>query len=282
MDISVESALELIGVKRDFDYRVLSGAAELASIHRRLADGDIYFVSNSSASAVSVEARFRVSGREAEIWLPETGQILDASYRFQGEQTIVPIELEPEQSLFVLFRKPSKVDRREVSGYNRSVIKRLDDLWQLTVPTGDAIVETLLLDQLGSWSEQTNETIKYFSGTAVYRRELVADDSWFQQDKRLMLNLGAVREVAQVYINGDLTDTLWSEPYRSDVTEKLVPGKNIIEVYVTNLWVNRLIGDSQPGAKPITVTAIPAYEADAPLVQSGLLGPVRIEGWTSD
>ena len=282
MDLSVAEALENLGVERDFDYQVLSGAAELNSIHRRLADGDIYFVSNSSETKASVEARFRVSGREAQIWLPETGQILEASYEIEGEQTIVPLELEPQQSLFVLFRKPSKVSRREVSGYTRSVLKTLNDGWQLTVPTGNAIAETILLDPLGSWSDQTMEAIKYFSGTALYRREIVADDSWFRQAQRLMLNLGDVREMAQVYVNGDLTDTLWSHPYRSDITENLVPGKNIIEVYVTNLWVNRLIGDSQPGAKPIAVTAVPAYTADAPLAPSGILGPVRIERWTSD
>ena len=108
----------------------------------------------------------------------------------------------------------------------------------------------------------------------------IANSDWFASDQHLILDLGTVREIAQVYVNGDLIDTLWSVPYRSDITGALLPGRNRIEVHVTNLWVNRLIGDSQPGAESITFTATPAYEAAAPLVESGMLGPVSIERWT--
>jgi hypothetical protein len=69
---------------------------------------------------------------------------------------------------------------------------------------------------------------------------------------------------------------VWHPPYKLDVTGAVKPGENTLEVKVTNLWVNRLIGDQQPGAKKYTFTVMPTYKADAPLRPSGLLGPVRL------
>jgi hypothetical protein len=91
-----------------------------------------------------------------------------------------------------------------------------------------------------------------------------------------MLDLGDVRELAEVSINGRPLGIAWHPPYRVDVTEAVKPGENTLEVKVTNLWVNRLIGDQQPGAKKYTFTVMPTYKADAPLRPSGLLGPVRL------
>ena len=92
-----------------------------------------------------------------------------------------------------------------------------------------------------------------------------------------MLDLGEVRELAEVIVNGKSAGILWKPPYRADLTGLTQPGANTLEVRVTNLWVNRLIGDAQPGAKPITFTALKTYRADAPLRPSGLLGPVTLE-----
>jgi len=86
-----------------------------------------------------------------------------------------------------------------------------------------------------------------------------------------------VKELAEVKLNGQSLGTVWTTPYRIDVTKALKPGKNVLEVKVANLWVNRLIGDAQADAKvKYTFTIIPTYRADAPLKPSGLIGPVRI------
>lgn len=92
-----------------------------------------------------------------------------------------------------------------------------------------------------------------------------------------MLDLGDVRELVEVSVNGKVVDTLWKPPYQTDVTDFLTSGSNTITLKVTNLWVNRLIGDVQPDAEEtFTFTTVPTYIPDAPLRESGLLGPVKI------
>ena len=94
----------------------------------------------------------------------------------------------------------------------------------------------------------------------------------------LWLDLGKVGDLAEVRVNGQLAGTSWFAPYRLDIGRFVKSGSNQLEVKVANLWVNRLIGDKQPGAKPITFTVAPTYKRNAPLRPSGLIGPVTL--WT--
>ena len=120
--------------------------------------------------------------------------------------------------------------------------------------------------------------MKYFSGGATYSKTVQAPANWFVAGRRLMLDLGDVRELAVVSVDGKPVATSWRAPYRVDLTGKLRPGANRLEIRIVNLWVNRLIGDKQPGAKPITFAPISPYTASSPLLSSGLLGPVRVLG----
>jgi hypothetical protein len=86
-----------------------------------------------------------------------------------------------------------------------------------------------------------------------------------------------VKELAEVIINGKSMGIVWKTPFRVDVTEGLKKGENTFEIKVTNLWVNRLIGDQQPtGGEKITYTTMQFYRSDSPLKTSGLLGPVQV------
>jgi hypothetical protein len=101
--------------------------------------------------------------------------------------------------------------------------------------------------------------------------------AWFVPDARIWLDLGDVKNLAEVSVNGTSLGILWKRPFRVDVTGALKPGANQIEVKVTNLWVNRMIGDRQPDASTkYTFTSPAFYKADSPLLPSGLLGPVQI------
>ena len=103
-----------------------------------------------------------------------------------------------------------------------------------------------------------------------------APADWFKRGARLWLDLGDVKNLAEVLVNGKQLGIVWKKPFRVDVTEALRPGANAVEIKVTNLWVNRLIGDQQPNtAKKHTYTTMPFYKADSSLLPSGLLGPVR-------
>ena len=93
----------------------------------------------------------------------------------------------------------------------------------------------------------------------------------------MWLDLGEVKNLAEVVVNGQSLGIVWKTPFRVDITEAMKPGANAVEIKVTNLWVNRLIGDQQPNAaRKYTYTTMPFYRPNSPLLPSGLLGPVRI------
>jgi len=119
--------------------------------------------------------------------------------------------------------------------------------------------------------------VKYFSGTATYSNSLQVPASWTANGARVFLDLGSVKNVAEMLINGHSAGIAWKAPFRLDVTDVLRPGTNTLEIRVSNLWPNRLIGDKQPGVTRRYVFAVSdPYRADSPLLPSGLLGPVQI------
>ena len=132
----------------------------------------------------------------------------------------------------------------------------------------------MTLDKLGSWAENTDVDIKYFSGTASYKNtfKLTAIDKL----GKYFIDLGDVKHIAEVIINGKNVGTAWKKPFKLDISEAVKAVENSIEIKVTNLWVNRLIGDAQPDAKKTTFTTIPFYRKDSQLLPSGLLAPVSI------
>ena len=118
--------------------------------------------------------------------------------------------------------------------------------------------------------------ISHFAGVATYHHNLVTPRGW-KPGQPLYLNLGDLREMAEVSVNGQEVGTVWHAPYRLDVGAALHPGVNALAVKVATLWVNRLIGDAVPGATKVAWTALPTYRADAPLRRAGLIGPVTLE-----
>jgi hypothetical protein len=156
-------------------------------------------------------------------------------------------------------------------------VASLDADWTLSFQPGRGAPTTPVAAHMGSWSDYADAGIRYFSGTGTYARTVKVPAAW-KKDSRLVLDLGDVRELAEVLVNGKSQGILWHPPYRVDVGDALRVGDNHLEVRVTNLWVNRLIGDLQPGAQKVTFTVSPPYRADAPLRASGLLGPVTLQG----
>ena len=121
--------------------------------------------------------------------------------------------------------------------------------------------------------------MKYFSGTAAYTFDIEAPTDVFRPGLRVELDLGTVKEIAEVLVNGERVGAaLWKPPYRVDITEALMRGTNHVEVRVTNLWPNRMIGDLQPGVtQTYTFTDFRPFTKDSPLLESGLLGPVKLD-----
>ena len=156
-------------------------------------------------------------------------------------------------------------------------IAALDSAWEVSFQPDRGAPAKVTFDKLISWSESADSGVKYFSGTGTYTRTLNAPSEWFKSGARLWLDLENVKDLAEVVVNGQSLGIVWKKPFRVDVTDTLKPGANAVEIRVTNLWVNRLIGDQQPNVtRKYTYTTMPFYRADSPLLPSGLLGPVQL------
>jgi hypothetical protein len=246
-------------------------------VHRRLPDGETYWINNRKDRVEEIEATFRVQGKEAELWHPETGRIEPVGYRVADGCTTVPLRLNPNEAVFVVFRKSATAASRTLPRPVESVIATIDGAWEVSFQPDRGAPAKVTFDKLTSWSESADTGVKYFSGTGTYTKTVNAPADWFGSGTRLWLDLGDVKNLAEVVVNGKSLGVVWNTPFRVDVTDVLKPGANAVEVRVTNLWVNRLIGDQQPSVtKKYTYTTMPFYKANSPLLPSGLLGPVRL------
>ena len=149
--------------------------------------------------------------------------------------------------------------------------------WDLSFPAGYGAPASVVLNNLISWTKHADAGVKYFSGTAIYRREIELRPELVSKDKALYLDLGDVKYVAEVRFNDVDLGVLWKPPFRVELSSLAKPGRNILEVNVTNLWPNRLIGDQfLPENQRIASTTDKSYTKKSPLIESGLLGPVTI------
>ncbi|MDR2643638.1 MAG: hypothetical protein LBC74_12685 [Planctomycetaceae bacterium] len=242
---------------------------------------EIYFVANLVAKTDKTEIAFRVTQKQPEIWDAVTGVISDAkSFRQENGQTIVPLEFAPNGSFFVVFRKPIAADSKGAAADNSTQLETLQILdgdWNVRFNSSNGLSEPVIFTQLIDWTKHTNEQIKYYSGTAVYQKEF----SYKKLDKsnqRIYLELDLVREMAQVRINGKNICTLWTRPFRVDVTDAIRDGNNILELEVVNHWANRVIGDTKlPESQRQTKTNIKRLTAQTPLLESGLIGNAQLK-----
>ncbi|HZO92063.1 MAG TPA: glycosyl hydrolase [Chthonomonadaceae bacterium] len=274
---SLAEALTAMQVTPDFAYTRPESDTNLLFVHRRLADGDLYFVDNRNNRREVVDATFRVQGKAAELWHADTGKREPASYRMEGEGTTVPLRLDPYETVFVVFRKPTTEPARTLPTPTETPLATVEGTWEVSFQPDRGAPAKITLDRLSSWSENADPGVKYFSGTGTYTKTVQAPADWFQPGARLWLDLGNVKNLAEVSVNGKPLGIVWKAPFRVDVTDALKPGDNTVSIAVTNLWVNRLIGDQQPGVtKKYTFTTQQFYRANSPLLPSGLLGPVTI------
>jgi hypothetical protein len=274
---TVAEALAAIGATPDLAYTRPREDTGLLFVHRALPDGDIYWVVNGNTRNETLETSFRVAGRAPELWHAQTGLAEPASYLIANGRTIVPLRLEPDEAVFVVFRKAAAEPARALPEPRETGSLAVEGAWDVAFQAGRGAPAAAKLDTLSSWSENADPGIKYFSGTGAYAKTVDVPADWIKAGARLWLDLGDVKNLAEVTVNGKPLGIVWKTPFRVDVTSALRPGANTLEIKVANLWVNRLIGDKQPGVtKTYTYTAVEFYRADSPLLPSGLLGPVRI------
>jgi hypothetical protein len=273
----IADVLARLGAAKDFEWAGPLDAG-IAWTHRRTDDADIYYLSNLTDRPIALQARFRVANRDAELWRPDSGDVTPASYSQDGGRTTLSLELERNETLFVVFRGEAAAASRRVPRPNRTELAEASGEWTITFPEGQGAPKRVTMDALQSWTESDVPGIRYFSGTATYGNTIDAAGAWFRPGRRLFLSLGDVRDVAEVFVNGRPLGVLWKPPYRVDATSALRAGANRIEIRVTNEWTNRIAGDlaAASGQQVLTGSGVRfGFGPRTPEI-SGLLGPVRI------
>ena len=272
---SIQQVLGSLKLTPDFTYSSEKDV-EVLHVHRKIEDTDIYWVNSRSDQSEQIKATFRGSGKKPEVWHPETGEKSDASYSIQDGMTTVSLDLKPNDAVFVVFEQSTNQNKVEVPGKDEKEIQTVEGPWNLTFQAERGAPESAVFNELSSYTENQDKGIKYFSGTATYFKGIQLSESDIASGN-LFLDLGEVKNLAEVYVNGQNLGILWKKPFRVDITKAVKAGENSLEIKVTNLWVNRLIGDAQPDVKEkITYTTILFYRANSQLQPSGLLGPVRL------
>ena len=279
------SALKAISLEPDFTYDSSLEDSNVMFIHRNLDNGGgLYFVASQKDQEETIEASFRISGFKAEFWDPSTGEISPASYVFDGERTNITIPLDRMGSVFVVFREKTKVSSVSIPEATEQLIEQLGGSWQVEFQAERGAPASVTFDELIDFRESSDLGIMYFSGIATYIKDVELSQETIDMGN-VIIDLGQVYNIAEVWVNGTLAGTTWKPPYRVDITDLVTAGSNKIEIKSVNTWVNRLIGDAQQGVsddEKITLTTRQFYRADSPLVPAGLLGPVEITSLTTN
>jgi hypothetical protein len=316
---TLAEALDRAGIPPDFE-----GTDDY--IHRRDGETDIYFVAGQGRVDLTFRVSGRqpeIWDPTDGTIIPAVRYTMTDDGR-----VILPLTLPASGSLFVVFRKPEQEphitaangparitiegrdgntasvrfweDGQYVFGNSRGRETRVDvaglseplemnDSWQVCFAPGWGAPESITFDRLVAWDTHEMPDIKYFSGTATYRRKFTLTPA--QAAGLLRLQLGKVGCIARVRVNGKDLGVVWTAPWAIDLTGAATAGENLLEVDVANVWQNRLIGDAGlPEDQRRTKTNVVLEKGERTrrfrcssvnsideLTPSGLIGPVRLE-----
>jgi hypothetical protein len=208
---------------------------------------------------------------------PETGKSEAVSYQIANGSTAIDLELAPSDAIFVVFSGTATGNSLNLPKKELTEVTSVQGEWNITFQPQRGAPASAKLNELKSWTESNDAGIKYFSGTATYQIDIDVAQEWIADDKDLIIALGDVGNLAEVIVNGESQGTAWKKPFDVVISDAVKPGKNMLEIKVTNLWVNRLIGDAQPGvSNKITYTTMNFYQPNSKLLSAGLLGPVKL------
>jgi len=254
-------------------------------IHRATTNGEIYFLRNESEEPVTAACLFRVREMYPELWDASTGTVSSVANYSEGDGTTgLEIDLPAHGSIFVVFNREKRKNLQVLREDKGDAAKtEITGPWKVSFPPAWGAPPSVAFDRLISWTESEDPGIKYFSGTATYQHSFELGEGF--SDKSVFLDLGDVRDVAEVFVNGKSAGILWKKPYRADVSAFLQPGVNELKVEIVNLWVNRLTGDMLSDPKDRFCKTNQSYMksevwpgGDEPfrLQTAGLLGPVTV------
>jgi hypothetical protein len=277
LDMPVGEALQLNGFRPDC---ILP--ADWAYVHRETDKEDIWWIRNFSGASASSVILLRGGQGQPRILDPATGSVrrMYASTSPDGYRYF-PLDMEENDALFVVIDKNPE-DAVPDPLLRKTPVLTMEGPWTLSFESGLGAPSTAVFDHLMSYTESTDPSIRYYAGTVTYRNAFTLKKNQLKRVHSFEIDLGSVKNLARVAVNGHDIGVAWKTPFRLTVpVEYLLPGENTLEVKVINLWPNRIIGDLQPDAvRKWTYTASNWYTADSPLRPSGLLGPVVLSAVT--
>jgi hypothetical protein len=307
--------LKVLGVPSDINYHGKESFL-LDYIHYQKPGLDFYFIRNTTDEWVSRECGFRQKFMIPEIWDPLTGEVVPVPVYNQDKEYInIPVTLAPYGSYFVVFRKgaqtadyagirndglhPPLIEFTENGIHflkegafelihnsgsrkvdNRQKVQVIDGAWNVSFTKDRGAPDSVIIPELASWTSNQIDGIKYYSGIGKYQKTFVYEnDTELTEDQRVYIDLGNVAKVAELWLNGTQLGITWTKPFRYDITNYIKNGENLITIEIANTWSNRLTGDAITGEK-YTSTNIKVMNrmpwSEIPLIESGLLGPVKI------
>ena len=297
----------------DFADTSVSGGMVARSIHRREGGRDLYFVANVARVNGAARCSFGVTGRQPELWNPVTGEMRDLpEFEIKGGRTVLPLKFASSESAFIVFRKPLSGFKPAAGSENFPELKSAGEItgpWQVRFdPKWGGPEKPVTFATLEDWTKRPEPGIRYFSGTAAYAKTFdLPKSATGDRPSAIYLDLGSVQALAEVSLNGKNLGVIWTAPWRVDISSAVKSKRNRLEIKVTNVWANRLIGDEQqpadceygqgafgfggplkafpdwflngrprPSPSRFTFTTWNYFDKNSPLVASGLLGPVSI------
>jgi hypothetical protein len=282
--------------------RLVENGALSVQINNALAGGDP-LVDTLKECVVD----YSLDGVRKTVTIAENDTLVIGKPATSGEPPAIALHMASNGKLILSTTAAGEVNLTSASG-NKSHIQisdlpapvEISGAWDLTFPPNWGAPEKVTFDKLMSWTDSPDTGVKYFSGTATYVKEIDIEPSDLGAGHSLWLDLGRVKNLAEVSLNGKPLGILWKPPFRVDITGAARPGKNKLEIKITNLWPNRLIGDEQLpddrewngkrlrawpqwvlDGKPsptgrFTFTTWHHWTKDDALLESGLIGPVRL------
>ncbi len=260
----LETALECMSCDPDVE-------GDAAWLHRIVDGAEIYFIAPQFGEAFQGKLSFRATG-SAELWNPVTGQRECCAAERIGKRTEIRLDLPKAGACFVVFRNA------QAPSFETKACQplALTQPWTISFPQGWGIAAPIKTTELKPWKELfTEREAQAFSGTATYETTFMFTPQ--EKNARYLLKLGRVDMLAQVTVNNEDCGTAWCAPFEIDITAALKPGENTLRIAVTSTWFNRLVFDaSLPEAQRKTWT-IKGPSKDAPLTETGLMGPVELK-----
>lgn len=240
-NISITDALARTGATPHFQTIEKIPTTDVPWVHRKIGEEDWFFVSNQCNKPFKVTGSFRVAGKIPEFWHADLGTHEPAKkWQVRQGRTEVSLDFAPRGSVFIRFA-PGPMPNLPVNLAPAKTLKSisLSSDWKLRFSVDAKQSIELDWPKLISWTEHANQALRYHSGIATYQRSFDISE----RQGQFILDLGQVKNLARITINGKRFPELWKPPFTCDVSSAIKPGKNVISIEVANLWANRLVGD---------------------------------------